>query len=169
MDNSTPKSKFPSTGFIVLLLAIVVIAIFARFVKSGPTISVERRDQRVQVMERAQSAGGWDAIRRDCTSFAEQHTNGVYTSWHDTNGWPAAIVALSPIEIEYEPGYGCVSMRIFGQPRTGGHSEPYFGLEVDVSSNSVGYQHGTGYSNGGVVGNHHSVAEQVAKGIYEIY
>jgi hypothetical protein len=134
-----------------------------------PPISVERREQRAKIMERVQSTGGWDAVRRDCIALAERHADGFHTHWHDTNGLPAAIVALRPLTVQYTPQYGCVRMRIFGAHSTGGHSRPYFGLEVDTSTNSTGYQHGTGYDNGGVIGNHHSVAEQVAEGVYAIY
>ena len=119
-------------------------------------------------MERVQAAGGWDAIRRDCMAFAEQNTNGFHSHWRDTN-LPPAILALKPMIVQYHPDYGCVGMRIFGMHATGGHSTPYFGLEVDVSSNSVSYKHGTGYGNGGVIGNHHTVADEIAEGIYEIY
>ena len=107
-------------------------------------ISVERRTQRKKVVERVQFAGGWDAIRRGCVSLAEQNTNGFYS-------------------------HCCVRVTIFGIQSTGGHSTPYFGLEVDTSTNSVGYNHGTGYDGGGVVGNHHSTCNQVTEGIYEVY
>ena len=134
-----------------------------------PPISVERHQQRAEVLERVQTAGGWDAIRQGCIALARQNTNGFVSDYRHTNGWPAAIAALNPIFIEYEPAFGCMSIRIFGIPRTEGHSEPYFGLEVDTSTNSVSFNHGTGYDNGNVFGNHHSVAEKVSEGIYEIY
>ncbi len=172
MDNSAPKSKFPSTGFIIVLLVIFVVPVFfSWFTTWWPPISVERRSQREQLAERIQAAGGWDAVRRDCISFAEQHTNDIYLSYsrlHDTN-LPPAILALKPLSIEYAPQYGCVRMRVFGAHRMPAHNSPYFGLEVDTSTNSASYKHGTGYDNGNVMGNHHSVVEQVAEGIYELY
>ena len=133
-----------------------------------PPASVERRTQRQKVVERVQTAGGWDAITRDCVWLAEQHTNGFYTHWHDTNFLPPAIVALSPLSVEYSPTYGRVSMRIFGIHSTGGHSTPYFGLEVLTSGKVEEYKPGVGYG-GGVIGNFHSTCRQVAEGIYEIY
>jgi hypothetical protein len=133
-----------------------------------PPISVERREQRAKVIERVQAAGGWDAVRHDSIVFAEQHTNGFYSHWGDTN-LPPAILALKPMMVQYAPQYGCLRIRIFGMHSTGGHSRPYFGLEVDTSTNGIGYKHGSGYDNGGVIGNFHSVAAQVADGIYEIY
>ena len=169
MDSSTPKSRFPSTGFKVLLLVIFVAYCFAYFTTWWPPISVERRTQREKIVELVQAAGGWDALRRDCVSFAEQHTNGFSSHWRQTNDLPKAIVALRPLTVQFWPEYGCIRMRIFGTHSTGGHSRPYFGLEVDISTNSAGYKHGTGYDNGGVIGNHHEIAHQVAHGIYEIY
>ena len=169
MDSSTPKSRFPSTGFIVLLLVIFVAYCFAYFTTWWPPIAVERRTQREKIVELVQAVGGWDALRRDCVSFAEQHTNGFSSHWRQTNDLPKAIVALRPLTVQYAPEYGCIRMRIFGIHSTGGRSRPYFGLEVDTSTNSAGYKHGTGYDNGGVIGNHHEIANQVAHGIYEIY
>jgi hypothetical protein len=120
-------------------------------------------------MEQVQAAGGWGAIRRDCVSLAEQNTNGFHSDIGNTNGMPAAIVTLKPMIVDYEPRYGCVLIRIFGMHSTGGHSTPYFGLEIDASTNSVSFNHGIGYENGGVIGNYHSIYNQVAEGIYEVY
>ncbi len=133
-----------------------------------PPAPVERRAQRQKLSERVRLAGGWDAIRRDCIALAERNTNGFNSHWHDTN-LPPAIVALRPLIVQYSPVYGCVRLRMFGIHSTGGHSTPYFGLEVDTSTNSSAYEHGSGYDNGGVIGNHHSEAVQIADGIYEIY
>jgi hypothetical protein len=154
-------------GFSALLGVLVVFGLLDPAM--WPPISVERREQRAKIMVRVQSAGGWDAVRRDCIVLAGQHTNGFNSHWRDTNALPTAIAALRPLTVQYAPSYGCVRMRIFGRHSTGGHSTPYFGLEVDTSTNSAGYQHGKGYDNGGVIGNHHSVAEQVAEGVYAIY
>jgi hypothetical protein len=130
---------------------------------------MDHRDQQKKLAARVQSAGGWDAIRHGCIDLAEQNTNGFYSRWHDTNGLPAAVAALKPMLVEYQPELGCIRVRIFGMHRTGGHSTPYFGLEVDTSTNSAGYKHGTEYENGGAAGNYHSTYIQVAEGIYEIY
>jgi len=133
---------------------------------SWPPPSVERREQQQKLSERVQSAGGWDVIRRDCMALAEQHTNGFYSHGSDTN-LPPAILALKPRTVEYSPHYGRVSMRIFGAHSTGGHSTPYFGLEV-VTSKSDGYKPGEGYG-GGVIGNRHTTFTEVAEGVYEVY
>ena len=117
-------------------------------------------------MERVQSAGGWDAIRRDCIAFAGQNTNGFYSHWGDTNGLPPAIGALKPLLVEYMPPEGCVRIRIFGIHSTGGHSTPYFGLEVACGTNAESYRP---QPHDAVSGNRHTSYEQVADRIYEIY
>jgi hypothetical protein len=154
-------------GCFAFVGVLVVLYVFSPL--PFPPHFVERREQHAKVMERVQAAGGWDAIRRGCASLAEQNTNGFYAMFGQTNGLPAAIVALKPLIVEYQPQFGCVRMRIFGMHSTGGHSTPYFGLEVDTSTNSGSYNHGAEFDNGGVIGNHHAVANQVAEGIYELY
>lgn len=131
-----------------------------------PPLSVERREQRAKVMERVQAAGGWDAIRRDCVILAAQNTNGFYSHFRDANGLPTAIVALKPMTVEYVPPEGCVRIRIFGMHSTGGHSTPYFGLEIACGTNAESYRP---QAHGGVSGNHFNSYEQVAGRVYEIY
>jgi len=172
MEDSKPNYRRPISRlcWIVLVLfssyTLMTIFLWQSDLHKQRIRQLERRTQQQKVVERVQLAGGWDAIRRDCFSLAEQHTNGFYSHWHETNGLPAAIIALKPLTVEYEPDRGCVLIRVFGIHSTGGHSTPYFGLEIDMSTNSVGYKHGTGY---GVIGNYHSTNNQVANGIYEIY
>ena len=173
MSDSPPNQQTRSFSWCVWIPLILLSPFFLLMLVNSdafPPAWYERRGQEQELAERVLSAGGWDAVRRDCISFADQHTNGFYSHWHDTNGFPAAIVALKPAIVEYAPQYGCVRIRIFGMHATGGHSTPYFGLEVDTSTNNASYKHGgEGYENGGVIGNHHSIADQVADGIYEIY
>jgi len=169
MVDSEPSKKSPLSFLLWIPLGLLVLFfMLPSCLTWWPPASVERRTQRQKLSERVQLAGGWDAIRRDCIAFAKQNANGFHSQWHDTN-LPPAILTLRPLIVQYSPTFGCVSMRIFGIHSTGGHSTPYFGLEIDTSTNSVSYKHGSGYDNGGVIGNHHSVADQVAEGIYEIY
>ena len=171
MSDSPPnqqKSSFSSVLWIPLILLAPFFLLMLVNTDAFPPAWYERHGQRAKLMERVQAAGGWDAVRRDCIAFAAQNTNGFYSHWGDTN-LPPAILVLKPMMVQYYPQYGCISMRIFGGHSTGGHSRPYFGLEIDTSSNSVSYKHGTGYGNGGVIGNFHSAADQIAEGIYEIY
>jgi hypothetical protein len=169
MDDSQPSRR----SLLCFLLWIpfgllALLFILPSFLNWWPPASVERRTQRQKLTERVQLAGGWDAVRRDCIALAVRNTNGFRFQRHDTN-LPPAIVALRPLIVQYSPDCGCVRMRIFGIHSTGGHSTPYFGLEVDTSTNSINYKHGSGYENGGVIGNYHSEAVQVADGVYEIY
>ena len=115
--------------------------------------------QRQKLAMRVESAGGWDAIKRDCLSLAKQHTEGFHSTWRDTN-LPPAIIALKPLLVQYDPAFRCINMRIFGIHSTGGHSTPFLGLEV-VTEQSPAYKPGAGY--------HHSAFREVAEGIYELY
>jgi hypothetical protein len=154
--------------FWVVLLLLVLIYGLPSLLVDWPPRFLERPIQREKIRERVKLAGGWDAIRRACVTLAEQNTNGFRSYWHDTNSLPPTIVVLNPLLVDYDPHYGRVSMRIFGIHSTGGHSTPYFGLEVLTTSKSENYKPGVGYE-GGVIGNYHSAYNQVADGIYEIY
>ena len=167
MPDSEPSRK-SSLNLWILVGLLVLFFVIQSLLTWWPPASVERRTQRQRLTERLEAAGGWDTVRRACIALAEQNTNGFYSHWLDTN-LPPAIVALRPLIVQYSPAWGCGRMRIFGIHSTGGHSTPYFGLEVDTSTNSIGYKHGSGYDNGGVIGNYHSEAVQVADGVYEIY
>ena len=166
----SPPSKGSSLRILfgVAIGLFILVFILPSCLMWWPPASVERREQRQKVAERVQAAGGWDAIRRDCVWLAEQYTNGFYSHWGETNALPPAILALKPRTVEYSPADGRVSMRIFGIHSTGGHSTPYFGLEVVTSGKTEGYKPGVGYG-GGVIGNFHSTYRQVVEGIYEIY
>lgn len=170
MENSRSFASRLLHFLLYIFLGLLLLFIIApNFLMWWPPVWIERRAQREKLAERVQVAGGWDVVRQDCIVLSEQNTNGFRSNYRDTNGLPPAIAALKPMMVEYYPPYGCVRIRIFGMHSTGGHSTPYFGLEIDTSSNSVSYQHGIGNENGGVIGNHHSVAKKVADGIYEIY
>ena len=172
MSDSPPNQQKRSFSW-VLWIPLILLApfFFLMLVNTDvfPPAWYERRGQEQKLTERVLSAGGWDAVRRDRIVLAEQHTSGFYYTHFDTNDLPKSITVLRPLSVMYSAKNGCVRMRIFGIHATGGHSTPYFGLEVDTSTNSMGYEHGTGYDNGGVIGNHHSIAKPVAHGIYEIY
>jgi hypothetical protein len=168
---TTPHDQAPqrtAAGRLLwLLLGLVVLFfMYPHFLVGWPPASLERHRHRKLLNERVQSTGGWDVIRNDCVAFAKEHTNGFHSFWNDTN-LPPAILALKPMIVDYDPYFGRVRMRIFGGHSTGGHSVPYFGLEV-VTDNRDGYKPGEGYG-GGVIGNRHTTFREVASGIYEIY
>jgi len=168
MMKPTPMERNLLRVLVGLLLIVVALAlVLPSLLVAWPPQFLERRTQRGKVRARVELAGGWDAIRRACADLAEQHTNGFHSRWRDTN-LPPAILALKPLLVEYAPQYGRVSMRIFGIHSTGGHSVPYFGLEVVTASMSNDYRPGVGYG-GGAIGNYHSTYDQVVEGVYEIY
>ncbi len=145
-----------------------------------PPPSVERRGQRQKVVERVDSAGGWAAIQKDCDALVAQHqVDGFY--WHDrfdTNALPPALAALKPWEVRFysptvlkdfkdEPRVAVVRIKIFGLHSTGGHSTPYFGLEVVSGAGAETYRPRP--SRGGVSGNAYRSYSPVTDRIYEIY
>jgi hypothetical protein len=154
---------------------------------SGSPAWMDRIDQRKKLAERVQSAGGWDAVRRDCEMLASNKTepfewyppwtnaqvttflNGAeihYSTNIDYGPLTPAVATLKPREIRYYSGV--MRIRLFGMHSTGGHSSPYFGLEIVCGTNNDGYHPHQGDS-GGVDGNSHSTYRKVAEGIFEIY
>ena len=144
-----------------------------------PPPAVERRTQRAEVVERVQSAGGWAVLQKDCDMLAEHHRDSSFY-WHrgDTNALPPSIAALKPWEVRFEsptnlrdfkdePQISVVHIKVFGIHSTGGHSTPYFGLEVVCATNAESYRPQP--SRGGVSGNHYHSYNRVTDTIYEVY
>ncbi len=144
-----------------------------------PPPSVERRGQRQKVLERVQSAGGWAGVQKDCDTLVEQHRDSVFF-WHrgDTNALPPTLAALQPWSVQFyspaalrdfkdEPQVAVVRIKIFGMHSTGGHSTPYFGLEVVSGAGAETYRPRP--SRGGVSGNGYRSYSPVTDRIYEIY
>jgi hypothetical protein len=179
--------KHPILHTIWGLFAILSFYFVFVFIPTGPPAWVDRIDQRKKLQERLNIAGGWNAVRRDCTLFVSNRTdyfywfppatnvhitafsNGVainYTTNLDYGILPPALAALKPREMEYRPPV--MQIRLFGMHSTGGHSTPYFGLEIVCVTNAAEY-HPDLVGSGGVKGNHHSNYKQVAEGVFEIY
>jgi len=144
-----------------------------------PPASVERRSQRQKVLERVEAAGGWAAVQRDCDVLVAQHRDSAFM-WHrfETNALPPALAVLNPWEVrfysprmlrefKYEPQVAVVRIKIFGMHSTGGHSTPYFGLEVVSGVGAETYRPRS--SRGGVSGNGYRSYTPVTDRIYEIY
>ena len=66
-----------------------------------------------------------------------------------------------------EPQIPVVRIKVFGIHSTGGHSIPYFGLEVVCGTNAASYRPQPAH--GGVSGNHYDSYKRVTDTIYEIY
>jgi hypothetical protein len=162
MSNTEPHKK-QSLGFLLWIpLVLLTIYFFLPIVLTGSPPSLirnwmERRTQRQQVLERIQSAGGWVALKRDCDVLANKHKDASTSfSWSDsdTSTLPPAIAALKPKYVEFYPRkvvqsfvgdskkwFGTdvvVRISIFGAHSTGGHDQPWLGLDVlcdpDVAS-----------------------------------
>lgn len=144
-----------------------------------PPPAIERREQRQKVLERVKSAGGWGAIQRDCDALVAQHRDGAFL-WdrNVTNALPPALAALKPWDVRFysptvlrglkdEPQVAVVHIKIFGMHSTGGHSRPYFGLEVVSGPGAETYKPGS--SPGGASGNRHRSYSPVTDRIYEVY
>jgi hypothetical protein len=184
MGDSTQKGRSPSFWFILVLTALIVVPYaFPELLTAWPPPSIERRAQRQKVLERIQSVGGWEPLRREALSLMEQHGDDYY-GWYrtDTNALPAAIATLKPMQVEYlpsrflsdfrngkftaPPNVRVVRIRIFGMHSTGGHSTPYFGLEIVAGPGSKDY---VPMPHEVVSGNRHVHYGKVAEDIYEIY
>lgn len=149
---------------------------------SSARLNHERQTQRTTVGSRIAQAGGWEALRRDCLSLMGVHGDNFF-SWdrRDSKALPTTIAALKPMSVEYypskfelnngrlpdSPSVQVVRIRVFGMHSTGGHSTPYFGLEVVSGPGAATYKPRP--SRGGVSGNCHRSYTPVTDGIYEIY
>jgi hypothetical protein len=133
-----------------------------------PPVFWERHSQRAEVAERVKAAGGWDAVRQGCIELT-RNNGGVLAAWGKELKLPKAIDKLRPIWVESYPENGYVSLWILGVHSSGGHSTPYFGLEVDTSTNNVDYRRRGVQGHDGAAGTYHLRRIKVAEGIYEVY
>jgi hypothetical protein len=187
--------KHPVAHFVWGCFAFVGFLVVMGFLHPAmwPPPSVERQKQRQKVLERVQKAGGWDVVRGGCEALVSNYPNGL--SWFPpcSNVWvysnhqtpyvtnldygpiPPAVAVLQAQEIRYyPPGFSrdelpvpVVRVKIFGIHSTGGHSIPYYGLEVVCSTNAESYLPQPAH--GGVAGNHYDSYKQVADGVFEVY
>lgn len=176
------EKKRSFSGLLLILLAFFALFFVLEILNSDsfPPAWFERSAQRQKVIERVQSAGGWESLQHDCEALVKEHRDGVFFYWNhwSTNTLPPALAALQPREIRYdlpvllrepkdEPQMSVVQIRVFGLHATGGHSTPHFGLEVVCGSGAEGYTPRP--SLGGVSGNHYNSYRRVTDRIYEIY
>jgi len=162
-------------------LAFVGVLVFLGIINPAmwPPRSVERSEQRAKVVERIQAVGGWAALQKDCDALVAQYPDSAFVWYrHDTNALPPTIAALKPWSVifyspkvlrgsDYASEFSVVRIKIFGIHSTGGHSIPYFGLEVVCATNAASYRPQP--ARGGVSGNHYDSYNRVTDTIYEIY
>jgi hypothetical protein len=94
-------NKFHSAFWIVLgIIAFLIFYNNSLYFTQHKWLKIERQ----QMLERVQAVGGWDALRKDCISLATRCGNesGNWSD-RDTNGLPAAIIALKPRRVEFYP------------------------------------------------------------------
>lgn len=186
MADSLPneKSSFwlkwaPVLVVVLVLLTPCFLSLPMWFPGTFPPAWWERKSQRKQVVERVQAAGGWEALRRDCMALAQTNEFINWIRWRKSNkvALPPTISALQPKEVYYvspqllgpnsaEPRIPVVRIKIFGMHSTGGHSTPYFGLEVVAMSSSEDY---TPKARPAASGNGHRNYRKVSEGVYEVY
>ncbi len=107
-----------------------------------PPLWWERQALLNEMQAKVQSAGGWEALKKDCLAFAEQHKDESGSSWHrnDTNGLPASIAALQPQRVEFylpdvgknfnDSGFPIVRITVFGANASGARGTPWMGFDV---------------------------------------
>jgi hypothetical protein len=121
-------------GIGACITLLTFLAYFALINASAwPPHSLELKQQRQKVLERVQSAGGWEAVRKDCTTLAETNREqGLQLSWPHVDQLPPALAVLKPQKVWFYPpqdsAVPVVHVKIFGMHATGGHSTPYYGL-----------------------------------------
>lgn len=179
--------EFPSRDFLRCLFFLAVLLVLSQVLydcaSHWPPAAWERRSEQRQVEQLVQSVGGWAAIRRDGQLLAAQYGQS-YFAWHGfdrnaTNSLPPALAGLKPRLVEcLSPAFSngaipaglsnlCViRVHVFGTRRTGGSSQPYFGLDIVLGAGGGDYRPLPGGSAGGV---NHGSYRQVAEGIYEVF
>jgi hypothetical protein len=140
-----------------------------------PPLWLERRAQRNTTLARVQSAGGWEAIMRDCVALTHRHEDEGLR-WSRTNDTglliPAALKTLDPGDIVYEPidkpgtNINIIRLKIFGTAARGRRPVPYYGLEVVFGTNAADF---LPKPKVGPVGEGFTTHQRLAENIYEIY
>ena len=181
MADSPPNHRRPF-GWVLW----IPVALFAPYLilmllnsDSFPPRWYERRAQRQKVIERVQVAGGWEALRRECIAFAQTNEMVQWIRWHtnDAPALPPAVMALQPQQVYYlspkllgpqsgEPQIPLVRIKVFGMHATGGHSTPYFGVEVIATPSTADC---TPKARPAASGNGHVNYRKVSDGVYEIF
>ena len=167
------------------LFAVSTFIIFYYLPSHGTPNWIERRTQRQIVAERIQSAGGWTALKKDCERLGENDKRGFrWTGRHTPDGFqfrdgtenppdvPPVIAALKPQEVEFRTvekatAIHVVKIKIFRLHSTGGHSTPYYAIEVAFGEDAKNYRPKP--SGLGASGNQSSTYRKIVDHIYEIY
>ena len=181
MTNSPPNQNRSFDWIFWILIVLLAPYLFLMLLNSEsfPPRWYELRAQRQKMEARVQSAGGYEMLRRECMAFAQTNEMVHWFRWHtnDSPVLPPAISSLQPLQVDYvspkllgphsdEPSFPIVRIKIFGMHSTGGHSTPFFGLEVVATPSSENY---TPKARPAASGNGHLGYQKVSDGVYEIY
>ena len=159
MADSSPQKK-QSRGFLlwIPMAVFVIYFVLPPPLRPWPPLWFERHTQRQQILERIRSVGGWIVLKRDCDALANKYKDEPYGfTWKglDTSSLPPALAALKPTQVEFfshktlelmgEGGQSFVGSNVvvrismFGGHATGGHDQPWLGLDVLCESGIASY------------------------------
>jgi hypothetical protein len=171
----------------------VFLFLLPAFIVSWPPTFIERGEQRRIVAKRIEAGGGWMALKNACGLLASNALDGFVLRRSQRDGQevfvlttinmesvipvPTVISNLRPRYLEYdgrqslrsgepETEVQVIRFRVLGGHATGGHSRPYYGLEVVFGPGGDMYRPKPG---GGVIGNSHYNYRLIAPGIYEVF
>lgn len=122
---------------------------FALIRQMWPPHWLELRKQRNIVAERVQTAGGWDELRNGCVRLTQTHEDDGFVWFRrEPQTLPVSIASLNPQEVRFYPPQwlpkdasklSVVHIKILGMHATGGHSTPYYGLDVICEPGTPAY------------------------------
>ena len=127
------KIIYHASKWVAILFA---LALGLHLLFSWPPHWLEKIQQRKTVVERAQSAGGWEVIKKDCAKLVQSNgTNIFWWTRYDTNAMtlPSSLKLLKPRRIEIFPepdGMFAVCIQIFGMHATGMRGQDYYSIKV---------------------------------------
>jgi hypothetical protein len=135
--------KFNLVADMIRCVIFGIATMFVFFYMAIPTLEfwpphwLERARQRQTVYERAQEAGGWNAIKNDANDLVQKY-DGMGYNWfssdrNDESDLPGSFAALKPksIDIGNEPDGMCsVRIRIFGSHSSGGRGKDFYTVIV---------------------------------------
>jgi hypothetical protein len=140
---------------------------FYQLVMSGhwPPAFVERAQQRRELHQRVRTAGGWASLRAECLQLASRTNSFQWFRGTPRDGLSSlpAIAVLKPRQVELTDSI--VRIKVFGAHATGGHSTPYFGLEIVCATN---HSHRP-QPHPAAAGNGFVSYRQVSEGVFEIF
>jgi hypothetical protein len=136
------KMKFILLGLatVVLVVGLLIhynpkpaIRIHHLFSIEEPPYWLQRLNQRQDVRAKVQSAGGWNALRSDCSHLWQTNRDNPFYYWHrgmtNQTALPLAIATLQPMSVEVTPE-GIVSIDLYGMGESRHRGIANYALEV---------------------------------------